>query len=139
MSEPRHLFFDTCYYIDLFHGSNPGAEKLIPKSPCLIIGHGIVLMELYQGVRTEPEKKAIQEIERSLTLIGPSIQNYLDAGRHLKTMTDKKWLVPKRLYEMQNDILLALSAVDHDACIVTRNRKDFDRIKKLCPVNVVYY
>ncbi|MBI2340324.1 MAG: hypothetical protein HYU99_08180 [Deltaproteobacteria bacterium] len=139
MSKPRRLFFDTCYYIDLFHGHIPDPEKLIPGSPCLVIGNSIVLMELYQGVRTEREKKAVQDIERSLTLIGPSIQNYLDAGQHLRIMTDKKWLIPKRLYEMQNDILLALSAVDHDSWVVTRNKKDFDKIKNLVPVNVIYY
>ena len=111
----------------------------MPSSPLLIVGHGIVLMELYQGVRSDGEGKAIREIESSLTLLSPSLKNYLDAGQILKKMTGEKSLRPKRLYETQNDLLLALSAVENNAWIATRNRKDFEKIQKYCPVSVVYY
>lgn len=139
MSRQRLLFYDTCFYIDLFRGQIASEQLRMPSGPLLVVGHGIVLMELYQGVRSDREEKAVRDIESSVTLLSPSLKNYLEAGRILKKMTGEKSLLPKRLYETQNDLLLALSAVEHNAWIVTRNRKDFEKIQKHCPVSVVYY
>lgn len=139
MDKPQKIFFDTCFYIDLFHGDIDYPQALSTEGPCLIVGNALVFMELHQGVRTQKENRAICEIQNSLMLVGPCIESYLEAGPILKKMTDKGWLVPKRLYEMQNDVLLALSAIENNSWIVTRNKKDFEKIKKLCSVNVMYY
>lgn len=139
MSNPRYLFYDTCFYIDWFRGNIDSPPKLPVTGPVLVVGHAIVVMELYQGVRSAAEGAAIEHIEKSYDIIGPSVGNYLAAGRILRQLTEKGWLVPKRLYELQNDVLLALSAIENRATIVTRNKKDFDRIKKFCDVKVFYY
>lgn len=139
MNKPTRLFFDTCFFIDWFQGRIANPPNLSATGPALIIGHAIVLMELYQGVRSAQEEEEVRRIEKSHALISPSLQNYLDAGRILKEMSGRKWLQSKRLFETQNDVLLALSAVENEACIVTRNRRDFDRIQKYCPVSVFHY
>jgi predicted nucleic acid-binding protein len=139
MSEPKRLFFDTCFYIDLFRGKISDIAPYLPKAPTLIIGHAIVFMELYQGVRTAKEEKAIDEIQLSLDLIGPEVVDYIEGGHVLKKMTDRRWLQSKRLYEMQNDVLLAQSAARTNTAIVTRNKKDFEKIGHFCPVHTVVY
>lgn len=139
MSDPRYLFYDTCFYIDWFRGNISSPPKLPVTGPTLIVGHAVVIMELYQGVRSAQEGAAIERIEKLYEIIGPSIGNYLAAGKILKQMTEKGWLMYKRLYELQNDVLLALSAIENKAYIITRNKKDFDRIKKFCDVKILYY
>ena len=137
MSKPTLLFYDTCFYIDVFRGRI--GEHETPQGPFLVVAHTLVLMELWQGVRRSGEERAIQDLEGSLSLIGASLQNYLDAGRILRKMSERKWLRSHRLYETQNDVLLALSAVENNSWIVTANRRDFDKIRVFCPVPVIYY
>ena len=139
MTKPTRLFFDTCFFIDWFQGKIEAPPDLTPAGPVLIVGNALVLMELYQGARSAGEAEEIGRIEKSHDLIAPSLQNYLDAGPILKRMTESGWLSSKRLYETQNDVLLALSAVENKSYIVTRNKKDFERIKRFCPAEVLYY
>jgi hypothetical protein len=51
----------------------------------------------------------------------------------------RRGLQSKRLYEMQNDVLLAQSAVRTNTAIVTHNKKDFEKIGYFCPLHTVVY
>jgi predicted nucleic acid-binding protein len=90
----------------------------------------IVLMELRLGADTPRRERAVERILAAFPagrLVAPAPRLYDHAGRLFRAIHGAGAGIDDRLGPM-NDILIALSAREIGATVVTSNLKDFDRI-----------
>jgi len=120
---------DTNTLIYFFKGMGKVAQILLSKSPKLIGIPAIVIFELEVGIgkSTSPQKRInqLQEIT-SLIKIMPFSDTEAKTSASIKVKLDKKG-TPLGPY----DLLIAGTALTHNAVLVTHNTKEFGRIEDL--------
>ena len=88
-------------------------------------------MELFSGAFDKKEQKLIEQIKKNFTVISVSEnQWYLAGDVMLKLRRDKK-IDSLRIRSLLADILLAVSARDIGAILITKNEKDFKLIREV--------
>ena len=87
-------------------------------------------MELWAGVRTKPEENIIKEHQGTFPLVGFHDDGFIVAGQTMRKMTEAHGIEPKARRRMSWDILIAISANQNNACLVTENESDFRTIQK---------
>ena len=113
---------DSSVYIDhwergLYH------ETLENLRRAYIIRHSaVVLSELRRGARGSDAKRLVASLfELATVRWEPSVTDWWEAGRLVRTIGDKQnWDIRKRR-DFQNDALIALTARRHAATVVTTN------------------
>lgn len=129
--KPELLFFDSNVYIKLLR--SPEYEQHIKKflqGAYLYVINKIVLMELWAGARTKTEETILKLHQQELPLVGLSDDNFITTGQILSKMRGELRLEPKMRRRLTWDILIALSAKENQAVVVTENENDFRRIQK---------
>jgi predicted nucleic acid-binding protein len=91
----------------------------------------IVAMELRAGARTPTAATTLQRalldpFETRGRVFAPSYAAFLNAGRVLATLRDYS-------ASLRSDALIAASCRELGITLVTRNARDFDRIRKVMP------
>lgn len=129
--QPELLFFDSNVYINVLRSPEYAArlERFL-KGAYLYVINKIVLMELWAGVRTKEEEKILALFQKELPLIGLLDDNFILAGRLLSQMRNEHDLELKMRRRLTWDILIALSARENRAVVVTENERDFRKIQK---------
>ena len=90
----------------------------------------VVLAELWRGATTRIDRQMIQEIEERHPILTPTEKNWLESGRILAKIYADKGYKPKKLRDLQFDVLIALTARSHGAKLITSNRADFELIRE---------
>lgn len=120
---------DTNTLIYFFKGEGAVAESLLSKSPADIAIPSIVLYELHVGIAksSSAEKRTSQLAElTSVVQTLPFHQKEAKAAAEIRAALEKQGR-PIGPY----DILIAGTALAHGAILVSRNTKEFRRIKPL--------
>ncbi|MBX9766867.1 MAG: PIN domain-containing protein [Bdellovibrionales bacterium] len=125
------LFFDSNVYIKLLRSPEYGQrlEKFLQGAYLYVINK-IVLMELWAGVRTKTEENILKLHQHELPLIGIQEDNFVTTGQILSQMRSEPLVEPKMRRRLTWDILIALSAKENSAVVVTENENDFRKIQK---------
>lgn len=128
--------YDTCLYIDLLRSSE--RLSLFTDRAQIRYLSPIVLMELMAGARTPHQRKTVDSLikpySKAQRIIHLGANHYYRAGECVARLI-KEGPVSKGL---SHDLLIALSAVSIGATLFTNNKRDFERIKKLIPVDIQY-
>lgn len=120
---------DTNTLIYFFKGEGKVAASLLEKSPADIGIPSVVLYELHVGIAksSSPGKRTSQLAElTSVVQILPFHQQEARAAADIRAALEKRGK-PIGPY----DILIAGTALAHGAILVSRNTKEFGRIKSL--------
>lgn len=88
----------------------------------------VVLAELWRGASKPAERAYLRNLEKNLPVLVPSKQNWLDSGELLSQMRRDRGFTPEKLRNLHFDVLIALTARSHGACLVTSDRSDFELI-----------
>lgn len=130
-SKPEMIFFDSNVYINLLRNPEYALrlEKLL-QGAYLYVANKIVLMELWAGVRKKVEEQILTLHQQELPLIGLSDDNFIITGQILSQIRGEPNLAPQMRRRLTWDILIALSAKENQAVVVTENERDFKRIQK---------
>ena len=123
------LIIDTSVYVE--HFRNGAFKKELANLPYLIRNSSVVLAELYRGCRSEKEKKTIDELADTFPLVTPNENSWKESGKLLHSLYQNKGYSPDKLKELHFDCLIALSARNFGASLLTLNTKDFQEIKKI--------
>lgn len=129
--KPEVLFFDSNVYINLLR--SPKYEQKIERflqGAYLYVINKIVLMELWAGVRTKTEENILKLHQKEIPLVGLSDDNFITAGQILSKMRGEQKLEPRMRRRLTWDLLIALSAKENHALVVTENESDFRKIQK---------
>jgi predicted nucleic acid-binding protein len=128
------LLFDTNVYFHLLHDRrvlDRYREILAKVSPRLHLS-SVVLLELIQGARGELSRarirRAVRELERVGRVVAPLHTDWQRAGDVQGRIWDEH---PNRLRQsLQNDLLIACTAMRIGAMVVTQNTADFRFIRR---------
>jgi len=91
----------------------------------------VVLMELRAGAFDPKEQKLIDQIERSFTVLSVSERQWSVCGEIMMKMRRDKKIDRERIKGLLADILIAASARDTGAVLITKNEKDFKLIREV--------
>jgi hypothetical protein len=110
----KGVLVDTCIWIDYFRdepGLSTTLSDLIKKG--VVFTAGIVLFELFQGIKNEKEKNLLKEVFKGINYVEMKTQTWLDAATMVKTIRCKGTTIPP------SDIFLAQLAIENDLKIFT--------------------
>ncbi|MGA9672937.1 MAG: type II toxin-antitoxin system VapC family toxin [Terracidiphilus sp.] len=121
------VVFDTSIVVDQIR-TNRHLDRLLEVDG-LIRNSSVVLAELWRGVSSPVDRKAVEILERSHPVLTPTAVNWLESGHVLTKMRSDKGFEPHKLRDMHFDLLIALTARTHGARLITSNRVDFELIR----------
>lgn len=129
--KPESVFFDSNVYINLLR--SPEYEVKIEKflqGAYLYAINKIVLMELWAGTKTKLEENILKQHQKALPLIGLTDDNFIVAGQVMRKMAQAHGFESGQRRRLTWDILIALSAKENNALLVTENETDFRKIQQ---------
>lgn len=131
---------DTNIFIDRF--LNPELYKDIFLSEGLVYLSAVVYMELRAGAHAKEAVRAVTELfghfTRTGRLVVPSAGDYERAGTLIAKLQSEKGYTIRKSASITNDCLIACSAKSLGATVYTQNKKDFEAIRQILPLKVVF-
>jgi len=122
----RVILFDTSIFIDHLR-ANKYADHFQNLSG-LIRNSSVVLSELGRGVTTESELDFVSTLAKNHPILTPTERNWLESGSLLHRMNIDKGFSPEKLRDLHFDVLIALTARNYGATVITSNKADFELI-----------
>ena len=130
---------DSNLYIEAIRDATkaPGLAEFTVASLAQIILHAVVVQELLAGAVSESARRdvyrdLVQPFERRGRILTPSYHAWRRSGEIVATLIDRGELtvggVPR---SFTNDAVLAASCREEGVTLITRNRRDFERIQRL--------
>ena len=129
--KPDSVFFDSNVYVNLLR-SQEYERKIEPflQGAYLFSLSKIVLMELWAGARTKTEEGILKQHQKTLPLIGFIDDGFIEAGQLMQKMAKDHEIEPRTRRRLTWDILIAISASQNNALLVTENGADFKKIQR---------
>jgi len=110
----KGVLVDTCIWIEYFRdepGLSTTLADLIKKG--VVFTAGIVLFELFQGIKNEKEKALLKDVFKGMHYVEMKSQTWLNAATLVKLIKNKGMTIPP------SDIFLAQLAIESDLKIFT--------------------
>jgi len=123
----RVIVFDTSIFIDHLR-TNKHADDIQNLSG-LIRNASVVLSELARGATNESELDFVSILAKNHPILNPTERNWLESGSLLYRMHEDKGFSPGKLRDLHFDVLIALTARNHGATVITSNKADFELIR----------
>ena len=128
---------DTSVYIENFRTGRFTLTLL--RSTWIVRCSAVVLHELRRGARTPVELRFVAELARKVRTLTPTERHWLESGEILSRLRQTKAYAAGKLRDLAFDTLIALSARDAGATLVTCNREDFAEIGKYVAFRAVFW
>jgi predicted nucleic acid-binding protein len=127
----RRVLLDTNVYISFM---NLGSHESLVLGPGLVRHMStVVLMELETGATTPAARRAVGQLARAFDragrLLPPSNAAWKRAGRVLRTLRSRGREI--RHASLVHDVLIALTARDIGATVITNDASDYAAIRRL--------
>lgn len=123
----RIAIFDTSVFID--HLRTNRHQERIRDLTCLIRISAVVLSELYRGATERREIRFLHQLSNNHPILTPTKRNWLESGVILAKIRKEKGYLPEKLRALHFDVLIALTARDCGARVITSNRDDYELLK----------
>jgi predicted nucleic acid-binding protein len=122
------VVFDSSVIVDDLR-SRKHADRIAGIAD-LIRTSSVVLAELWRGANASDEANFLRELERQFPILTPTEKNWLDSGRILARMHAASGFDGQKLRDLHCDVLIALTARNYGARLITSNRADFELIRR---------
>jgi predicted nucleic acid-binding protein len=99
----------------------------------------VVLHELRRGARTRRDLRFVGELARKVRILTPTERHWLESAEVLSRIGARKGYDPGKLRDLAFDALIALSARDSGATLITCNREDFTAIREHLAFKVIFW
>lgn len=137
MPNGKLALLDTSVYIENFR---TGRFTLpLVRSAWIIRCSAVVLHELRRGARTALELHFVNELARKIRIITPTESHWLESAEILSQIRKRKGYDAHKLRDLAFDVLIALSARDIGATLITCDQQDFAEIRKHVLFKVVFW
>ena len=137
MPTANFAVLDTSVYIENFRTGRFTVDLL--RSPWIVRCSSVGLHELRRGARTAPEIRFVKELARKTRILTPSESHWLESADILARLRTKRGYDPGRVRALAFDALIALSARDAGATLITCNHADFAEIREYLSFRVVFW
>ena len=135
MAEGRWLVFDTSVYIAALRGGleSAAAEALRATIPRTYLA-SVVAAELHAGATSERGRRAVLAITqppaRAGRVVTPGATSWLAAGSLLSELRQREPGLRSQIARLWNDTLIALSARQIGATVITSDTRDFTLLRR---------
>ena len=137
MPNGKLALLDTSVYIENFR---TGRFTLpLRRSAWIIRCSAVVLHELRRGARSALELRFVNELARKIRIITPTESHWLESADILSQIGKRKGYDADKLRELAFDVLIALSARDIGATLITCDQQDFAEIRRHVLFKVVFW
>ncbi len=130
------VIFDTSVLVDELRTGRH--RKRIESVNGLVRTSSVVLAELWRGATRTAERDFLRTLGKNHPILTPTEKNWIESGEILSQIRADHGFAPSKLRDLHFDVLIALTARSHGACLVTSNRADFETIyhyrKFLCVI-----
>ncbi|MDO9287413.1 MAG: type II toxin-antitoxin system VapC family toxin [Thermodesulfovibrionales bacterium] len=123
----RIIIFDTSVFID--HLRTNKFQNHFQNLQGLIRNSSVVLSELLRGATKEEEIFFVMTLAKNHPVLTPTEKNWIESGRILSKINKAKGFSPEKLRDLHFDVLIALTARNYGATLITSNKNDFDIIR----------
>lgn len=123
----RVVLFDTSVFID--HLRTNKYQYHFQNIHGLIRNSSVVLSELLRGATKEGEIFFVLTLAKNHPVLTPTEKNWLESGRILSRINKEKGFSPEKLRDLHFDVLIALTARNYGATLITSNKNDFEIIR----------
>ena len=124
----RVVIFDTSIFIDHLR-TNKHVDRFQNLSG-LIRNSSVVLSELARGATHKSELDFVSILAKNHPILTPTERNWLESGSLLYRMREDRGFSPGKLRDLHFDVLIALTARNHGATVITSNQADFEQIRR---------
>lgn len=128
---------DSSVYIENFRTGRFTLALL--RSPWIVRCSAVVLHELRRGARTRLELRFVRELARKVLILTPTERHWFKSAEILARIGARKGYDANKLRDLAFDTLIALSARDSGATLITCNREDFAEIGKHLAFKVIFW
>ena len=123
----RVIVFDTSIFMDHLR-TNKHADDIQNLSG-LIRNSSVVLSELARGATKKSELDFVSILAKNYPILTSTESNWLESGLLLYRMNEDKRFSAGKLRDLHFDVLIALSARNHGATVISSDKADFDLIR----------
>ena len=120
------IIFDTSVLVDDIRTGH--YRRRIQALHGLIRNSAVVMAELWRGVVKPVEKEFLRALGRNHPTLTPTENNWLESGEILGEIRADRGFTADKLRDLHFDVLIALTARSHGACLITSNRTDFEMV-----------
>ena len=124
----RLIIFDTSIFIDHLR-TNKFSNEIFNISG-LVRSSSVVLSELARGAAKDDELDFVRALAANYPIFTPTERNLLESGEILSRIYKQKGYLPEKLRDLHFDVLIALTARNYGATVITSNKADFELIRK---------
>jgi predicted nucleic acid-binding protein len=124
----RVIVFDTSIFIDHLRANKHAYD--IQNLSGLIRNSSVVLSELARGATKKSELDFVSILAKNHPILTPTENNWLESGLLLYRMHEDKGFPPGKLRDLHFDVLIALSARNHGATVISSDKADFELIRR---------
>jgi predicted nucleic acid-binding protein len=128
---------DTSVYIENFRSGRFSLELL--RSPWIIRCSAVVIHELRRGAYADLELQFVSDLTKNVRIITPLERHWIESGEIISFIGKKRGFGPAKMRDLAFDVLIALSAREIGATLITCNRRDFAEIRKHKDISVLYW
>ncbi len=122
------IIFDTSVLVDQLRTDRH--RQRLETLTGIVRNCSVVLAELWRGVVTPADAKALGVLRRNHPTLTPTENNWLESGEILAEIRADRGLAAHKLRDLHFDVLIALTARSHGARLITSNRVDFEMIRR---------
>jgi len=109
------------------------------RSAWIIRCSAVVVHELRRGARTALELQFVNELARKIRIITPTESHWVESAEILSQIRKRKGYDAHKLRDLAFDVLIALSARDIGATLITCDQQDFAEIRKHALFKVAFW
>lgn len=124
----RILVFDTSIFID--HLRTNKFQHHFENIHGIIRNSSVVLSELLRGATKKNEIEFIAELAGNHPILTPTEKNWIESGKILSKIRKDTGFSPEKLRDLHFDVLIASTARNYGATVITSNKSDFELIQK---------
>ena len=126
MSAKRFVLFDFSVLIDQWRFDRH-RERMDALGGIVYVS-SVVLAELWRGATEKQEFKTLDVLQRNYRVLTPTEKNWTESGQILADMRHDHGFSTAKLRDLHFDVLIALTARNQGATLITSNRTDFELI-----------
>jgi predicted nucleic acid-binding protein len=102
----------------------------------IVRNSSVVLAELWRGATEPAERRFLSELAKSRPILTPTERNWMQSGEILSRIQEDRGFEPRKLRDLHFDVLIALTARNYGAKLITSNRADFELIREYRDFNL---
>ncbi len=143
LAERTHLptanlaVLDTSVYIENFRTGRFTLPLL--RSPWIVRCSAVVLHELRRGAQAPLELRFVGELAKKVRILTPTEKHWLESAEVLSCLRARRGYTAGKLRDLAFDTLIALSARDIGATLITCDREDFAEIGKQVAFKALFW